>query len=106
MKITNVTDEAIIFDNGKSITFHHDQDCCEDNYADFKQLDSIAREYEYVEPLIFEEVQGSGFRFGDHCSMFFVPCYSDQNGYYSDDIDIIFDGVKVLHFDCEERTDY
>ena len=103
MKILNITDEAIIFDNGKMITYDHDQDCCEHNYADFKQLDFIAREYKFIEPIIFEAVQDSGFRFGDSCSMFFVPCYSEQNGYYSSAIDIYYDRKQVLHFDCDEQ---
>jgi hypothetical protein len=103
MKISNITEEAIVFDNGKAITYDHDQDCCEQNYADFKQIDSIAREYEYTEPLMFEAVQDSGFRFGDSHSMFFVPCYSEQNGYYSVDIEIYYDGKKMLHFKCEEK---
>ena len=103
MKISNITEEAIIFDNGKSITYDHDQDCCEWNYADFKQIDSIAREYEYSEPLMFEAIKDCGFIFGDSRSMFFVPCYSEQNGYYSVDIEIYYDGKKVLHFDCEEK---
>jgi hypothetical protein len=35
--------------------------------------------------------------------MYFVPCYSEQNGYYSNDIDILLDGWKVLNVECEER---
>lgn len=35
--------------------------------------------------------------------MFFIPCYSDQNGYYSSDIDIFYDGRHVFNVDCEER---
>ena len=102
MKIKSITQEFIEFDNGKMITYYHDQDCCEWNYADFKQLDSIGRGYDFKEPLLFEAIQDSGFRFGNENAMFFIPCYSEQNGYYSDDIDIYYDGRKVLHFNCEE----
>ena len=35
MRILNVTDCSIKFDNGKEINFDHDQDCCDFNYADF-----------------------------------------------------------------------
>lgn len=103
MKIREINDEAIIFNNGMQITFSHDADCCEWNYADFKQLDDIARNYEFDENLKFEAVEEAGFRFGDDKATFFVPCYSEQNGYYSCDIDIYFDGYRVLNFDCEER---
>lgn len=106
MKIKNITDEFIEFDNGKMITFDHDQDCCEWNYANFKQIDDIGRNNIFNEPLIFEAVDGYGFRFGNTDAMFFIPCYSEQNGYYSDEIEIYYDGKLVLRFDAEEKLDY
>ena len=103
MKIREVTDRHILFDNGSEITYDHAQECCEYNYADFSQLDDEARAYDYDEQnMKFEAVENSGFRFGDNRRMFFVPCYSDQNGYYSADIEIYYNNVKVLHFDAEE----
>ena len=103
MKIKAITEEFIEFDNGKTITYDHEHDCCEWNHADFEQLDSIGREYDFKEPLLFEAIQDCGFRFGNENAMFFIPCYSDQNGYYTAEIDIYYDGKRVLHFDCEER---
>ncbi len=104
MKIKEITDAAIIFDNGNRITFEHEPDCCEFNYADFEQLDDLARNYDYKEQLTFEGVENAGFRFGDHPQrMFFVPCYSWQNGFYSTDICICYNGEIVLEFDCEEK---
>jgi len=102
MKITKITDEAIVFENGSKITFDHEPDCCEWNYADFEQLDDLGRDYDYIFPLKFEAVDGAGFRFGDDRRMFFVPCYSEQNGYYSDDVDIYFNGEAVLNVECDE----
>ena len=105
MKIVEVTPEHIKFDTGFTITYDHDQDCCEDNYADFEQLDDIARSYKFDEDLVFEAVPESGFRFGDKRAMFFVPCYSDQNGYYSSEISIYYNRNRnlVLSFDAEMR---
>lgn len=34
--------------------------------------------------------------------MFFVPCYSVQNGYYSYEITIMYNGVEVLSGICDE----
>ena len=34
MRILKITEDSIEFDNGKDISFEHDQDCCENNYAD------------------------------------------------------------------------
>ena len=101
MKIIEITDDVIKFDNGNKITYDHEQDCCEWNYADFKQLDTIARIHEFPEMLTFEAVEDCGFRFGEPSSMFFVPCYSEQNGYYTTNLKIYYNGKEVLSFDCE-----
>lgn len=112
MEIVRITDEAIEFDNGNRITYDHEQDCCEQNWADFKSLeDTLAMDTEFDENLVFEKVkgsyaynEGSGFRFGNPNNMFFVPCYSEQNGYYTTDIQIYYTSIKeVLSLECEER---
>ena len=95
--------EYILFSDGSMITYDHPQDCCEDNWADFSQLDTLARNYTFKGRIRFEAVDGSGFRFGDSRRMFFVPCYSDQNGYYTDIIDIYYQGENVLEFSAEMR---
>jgi hypothetical protein len=110
MKITQVTEVDITFDNGNRIYFDHDQDCCEHNYADFKQIDDLAWEWDFDENLKFESCPHSGFRFGNEGRMVFVPCYSSQNGYYSTWIDIYYapcwcgvllDGGHVLGFNAK-----
>ena len=101
MKIKIVNDDYIIFDNGNLLTYAHLQDCCENNYALFSAIDDIARETEFNEYLIFESVNGSGFRFGNKNKMVFVPCYSVQNGYYSDTIDIVYNNEVVEMVNCE-----
>lgn len=98
MKISKVTNDAIIFDNGNKISFDHSKDCCEYNYADFEQIEDMAFDYEFNENLQFESVEKAGFRFGDNGMMFFIPCYSEQNGYYSSDIQIYYKGTEVLDF--------
>lgn len=102
MFISEVNEDHILFDDGREITFFHDRDCCEYNYADFDQLEPMAYTHMFDDDLIFEPVKEAGFRFGDKRRMFFVPCYSEQNGYYSADIEIIFDGETVLNLMCEE----
>lgn len=74
MKIKEVNTNYILFDNGSRITFDHEQDCCETNYADFEQLEDLALEYEFENDLIFEVVPENGFRFGSKGTpMFFIP---------------------------------
>ena len=101
MRITCVSPAAIFFGE-KLISFDHDQDCCEDNYADFKQIDREALTTDFPEDLTFETVPGLGFRFGYPGRMFFIPCYSEQNGYYSSDLDIYYCGKKVCYVTCKE----
>lgn len=106
MKIKYINEDSIQFDNGTALTYDHDQDCCENNYADFKQIEKSALDIEFDERLLFEEVEGKGFRFG--CvgtPMFFIPCYSCQNGYYSTNIEIYYKGEVVIITCCEEVFD-
>ena len=57
MKIKEVTAEHILFDDDSEITYSYFQDCCEINYADFEQLDTIARNTEFDNNLIFEKAE-------------------------------------------------
>lgn len=101
--IITVNDEMILFSDGSKIEFDHRPDCCENNYADFSQLDDIARVTDFdTSNMIFEAVPNSGFRFGNAGKMFFVPCYSEQYGFYSDIIDIFYNDDLVLSFNCKE----
>ena len=102
MKIEKIENGRIIFDNGNTISYDHDQDCCEQNYADFEQLDDLGRAYDFDESTMqFEFVEDAGFRFGDARQMFFVPCYSDQNGYYTTQIDIYYNCEMVCSGSAE-----
>jgi hypothetical protein len=110
MKIKEVTDEHILFDNGNTITFDHEQDCYERNYADFSILteNNVNYNYDFDEKLIFSFVDGLGFVFGskderDNMRWIFIPCYSEQNGYYTNEISIFYNGKKVLRGYCEEH---
>ena len=106
MRIKEVNENMILFDNGNSITFDHEQDCCEQNYADFEQLDDIARITEFDPNLDFIPQGDVGFLFGNVPNkMFFVPCYSRQNGYYSTDIAIYYNGELATYLNCQEDFD-
>ena len=106
MKITEITEERLYFDNGAYLSYDHYQDCCEWNYADFKQIEEEAYNFDFPEDLDFEVVEGVGFRFGKKgVRMFFIPCYSVQSGYYSTEISIIYKHPlieSVFSLNCEE----
>lgn len=105
LTIKEISDYFIKFSDDSIITFSHEQDCCEFNYADFNAIDDISRSFVFDDPIHFESVPDAGFRFGNKGKMIFVPCYSYQNGYYSNDIDIIYAGNYVLNFNCAEGHD-
>lgn len=107
MRIKEVTKEHILFDNSNEITFYADENDTPNNcysWADFEQLDDMAKDIDFPEDLVFESVEYSGFRFGFGNCMFFIPCYNEQNGYYSDDISIIYRGEpEISRLHCDER---
>lgn len=103
-KIIKTEDNYLEFDNGNYIDCYHCPACCEWNYADFAQIDDIARETDFdTENMMFEKVDGAGFKFGNLGKMFFVPCYSEQNGYYSFDLNVYYKDKLVLECDCEGK---
>jgi hypothetical protein len=78
------------------ITDYHDQDCCENVYADFDginyYIDSIIGKL--VKEIIIKGVEEMGilicFYFDyDKSEKVFIPCYNSQNGYYSDNLSLI-----------------
>lgn len=95
MKIIEVNSEKIMFDNGSTITCGSEE-CYANNYSDFKQLEELAYDVDFTEPLDFE-LCGYGFRFGNKGRiMFFIPCYSEQNGYYDDRIDVYYNDKLII----------
>ena len=103
MKIKSVTEDGILFDDGSIITCEQtDPGSYSYNYADFKHLDDTALDVDFPKELVFESVQGSGFRFGFGNTMFFIPCYSEQNGYYDDNVDVFYNGeIKIKQLGSE-----
>lgn len=88
MKVISI-DEKIVFDDGSTVEDFHEQDCCEHVYADFSQLadtNIMEREFDDIQ---IEGVESSGFRINGY----FVPCYDEQNGYYSGMLSLIIKQV-------------
>lgn len=77
----------------------HEQDCCECVYADWKAVEHRDfyswEQYHSIKEFIQREmelVKGYGFRLGRN----FIPCYNEQNGYYSDELELVlFDPVSL-----------
>ena len=103
MKIKEIKEGKIIFDNGYILESYHDQDCCEYVYADFDILETYnvsiktgknikIKEIDFREKLseLIEGIEGMGFNIISKIGeKFFVPCYNEQNGYYSNELELI-----------------
>lgn len=127
MKIKEITEYKIIFDNDYEMYYDHDQDCCEDNYADFEILKTYNLstktgkmisifDVEFAESLcdmFVDGVEYMGFNIQSTIGeKFFIPCYSDQNGYYTTELVLylkkklgVVEKLDVTEF-VNERTDY
>ena len=117
IKLTKFDDEMIYFSDGSTISYSHNQDCCECNYADFSVLenykDLLDKEWD---EFTVGPIDGMGImltlignnEFGIPITPgILIPCYSEQNGYYSTALDIAVnrpDGRGYnLTLECEEH---
>lgn len=79
---------GILFDNGYLLVDHHSQDCCEHVYADWKHLqDEVGIMDEDFSSLKIQEKKTGVIICGKQG--YFLPCYNEQNGYYSDRLDLV-----------------
>ena len=104
MKIKEITENFIKFDNEYKLEAYHEQDCCESVYADFEILQNYnvstktgesinIKDIDFEEHLeyLIQEVKGQGFNIISKIGeKFFIPCYNCQNGYYSSSLELIF----------------
>lgn len=120
MKIKKWDDDYIWFTDGSTISYDHIQNCCEYNWADFSVLEIYYQDEEFDDFEVIP-VDDCGFLLElkqrntkpwfhyDYTptKRIFIPCYSDQNGYYSDDLTIIIRGPerepKDIDLNCEMR---
>lgn len=103
MKIKEINEDYLLFDNGYKLEAYHEQDCCENVYADFEMLKDYnvstktgksinIRDIDFEENLdnlilgLLEQGFNMVSKIGEK---FFVPCYNSQNGYYSSNLDLI-----------------
>jgi len=98
MHVKKIDDNYLEFDNGYIISASDDNDQVNMvyNYADFNQISDEIKDIDFPESLNFEMCDNYGFRFGFGNFMIFVPCYSEQNGYYSNGLDVFYNDKIVL----------
>lgn len=120
MKITEITDKSIKFDNGSKLTYDHYQCCCEKVYPDFLFVKNYNCLGSYGSSDCFEAsfeddpsefkrsftcIDEAGFIFRTDCGdAIFVPCYNIQNGYYGTDLELVYldkDDKEIWRIDIE-----
>lgn len=86
------------------ISSYHQQDCCESVYADMSVLKyhQESLKGKELQQISIKGVESMGFLlclyFGyDDNEKIFIPCYNSQNGYYSDNLELVIkhEGVET-----------
>jgi hypothetical protein len=84
------------------IVDEHDQDCCEHVYADWDAVKLYEKDLlgKTFKELVIKGIEGAGFllcfyKDWEKSVKIFVPCYNEQNGYYSSDLSLIINGKKI-----------
>ncbi len=93
MKVVEIKDESIVFEDGTKLYSHHEQDCCEHHYLDFTHTsvdDFHGLEFDLTNDNFFERVKDYGIRLipiiGHPVS---IPGYGYNNGYYTDNLSLV-----------------
>jgi hypothetical protein len=113
LKVVKLTSDEIVFDGGYKLYSDHDQDCCENHYLDFSDLnieDFEGLEFNLEAENFFNRIEDYGIELKPikgHSVK--VPGYADNNGYYGSNIDLILegnDGKVIKTYDVSECQDY
>lgn len=97
-------DMTIKLEGDKTIKFEslHDQDCCEHVYADFSVMKYYKEQLveKTLSDMVIKGVDKMGFLLCFNINSYnsvkvFVPCYNEQNGYYSDSFSLKVDEVTI-----------
>lgn len=89
---------TIYLHDGTKICFYHNQDCCEEVYADLTALEDTGFANDKTitkETLKIEFVENYGVRINGYG----IPCYNNQNGYYNSNITIFVNDEEQKTFD-------
>lgn len=110
VKVSEVHDDEILFENGYKLYSQHDTECCEEHYmycGDLTTTDFEALEFD-LEGVFFERIEGFGIALlpvNGHPVR--IPCHAYNNGYYSDELVLVLEGNKIYKsFDITDCQEY
>lgn len=117
MKIKTIEEERIVFDDNSRLYSYHETNCCESHYLDFnmlknynvspktgRTLDIYQQEFDFSNGVNFKRVEGMGILLFDvEGNSYLINGYGYNNGYYSDEIILIYEKDKEEHrYDVSE----
>lgn len=112
LKVVELFDEGLKFDNGISLYSEHDTDCCERHYMSTSDLtleDFEGLEFDLSNDNFFERIEGYGIALKPINGFpIRIPAYGDNNGWYSSNLSLVIsgeDGFKKI-YDITECQDY
>jgi hypothetical protein len=90
MKVLEIIDEGLIFDNGYKLISYHMQDCCEHHYLDTSYLgikDFEGLEFDLTNDNFFRQIDDYGIELIPVKGWSIkIPGYGYNNGYYSSEL--------------------
>lgn len=98
LKVVSVDSESAEFNNGMVLYSEHDQECCEDHYLSFTDLnlgDFEGLEFDLSNNDFFERIEDYGIALkpkNGHPVR--IPGYGSNNGYYSSDLKLVISNTN------------
>jgi hypothetical protein len=115
LKVVKIENDELVFNDGTKLLSDHDGMCCESHYLDFADLDITdfdGLEFDLTSDDFFRRVEGYGIELKPiKGHVVRVPGYGYNNGYYSEDIDLVIadsNGNTIKSFDvtkCQKWVD-
>lgn len=108
LKVVEIGEESLKFDDGTVLKSHHDSDCCEYHWLAMDELsmsDFEGLEFDILSDDFFERIQGYGIGLKPINGFpVRIAGHGSNNGYYSDQLEIQVwkDGKKLKTFDITE----
>ena len=109
LKVARIENDVLIFEDGTKLYSNHEQDCCENHYLDFSNLDISDfddLEFNLTNDSFFKRIKEYGIELipiKGHSVK--IAGYGSNNGYYSSDIDLVVadsDGKTIQSYDVSE----